>query len=122
MGIAIVAYSPLGRGFLTGAYKSPEDLPEDDFRRHNPRFQGEAFKEVRSIRYIETMRLMSTQEFETRRCAQVRLDVLYARTRLSDLNREIAEKKGCTAGQLTLAWVLAQGEDFFAIPGTKKEK
>jgi aryl-alcohol dehydrogenase-like predicted oxidoreductase len=46
LGISIVAYSPLGRGFLTGAYKSPDDFEEDDWRRNNPRFTGEAFKEV----------------------------------------------------------------------------
>jgi len=43
LGIGLVAYSPLGRGFLTGAIKRPEDLGEDDFRRHSPRFQGENF-------------------------------------------------------------------------------
>lgn len=43
LGIGIVPYSPLGRGFLTGAIKSPDDLAEDDFRRHNPRFSGENF-------------------------------------------------------------------------------
>jgi aryl-alcohol dehydrogenase-like predicted oxidoreductase len=44
LGIAFVAYSPLGRGFLTGQIKSPEDLAQDDFRRHSPRFQGENFQ------------------------------------------------------------------------------
>jgi aryl-alcohol dehydrogenase-like predicted oxidoreductase len=44
LGIGFVAYSPLGRGFLTGEYKSFDDLPENDFRRRNPRFQGENFK------------------------------------------------------------------------------
>src|SRR5258708_5026668 len=44
LGIGFVAYSPLGRGFLTGAIKSPLDLPQDDWRRTNPRFQGENFK------------------------------------------------------------------------------
>jgi aryl-alcohol dehydrogenase-like predicted oxidoreductase len=43
LGIGLVAYSPLGRGFLTGRFKSADDFPEDDFRRHNPRFQGENF-------------------------------------------------------------------------------
>ena len=42
--IGFVPYSPLGRGFLTGRFQSPEDLPEDDWRRHNPRFQGENFQ------------------------------------------------------------------------------
>ena len=41
LGIGFVAYSPLGRGFLTGRFKSIDDLPEDDFRRVNPRFEGE---------------------------------------------------------------------------------
>jgi aryl-alcohol dehydrogenase-like predicted oxidoreductase len=44
LGIGLVAYSPLGRGFLTGQIKSPEDLAPDDFRRHSPRFQGENFQ------------------------------------------------------------------------------
>jgi len=45
LGIAIVAYSPLGHGFLTGTYKSPEDFEPGDVRTWNPRFQGEPFKE-----------------------------------------------------------------------------
>jgi aryl-alcohol dehydrogenase-like predicted oxidoreductase len=44
LGIGFVAYSPLGRGFLTGQIQSPEDLEEGDFRRNNPRFQGENFQ------------------------------------------------------------------------------
>ena len=44
LGIGLVAYSPLGRGFLTGRFKRPEDLGSDDFRRHNPRFQGANFE------------------------------------------------------------------------------
>ncbi len=44
LGIGFVPYSPLGRGFLTGRFQSPEDLPEDDWRRRNPRFQGENFQ------------------------------------------------------------------------------
>jgi aryl-alcohol dehydrogenase-like predicted oxidoreductase len=43
LGIGFVAYSPLGRGFLTGAFKDPQDIPADDYRRHNPRFMGENF-------------------------------------------------------------------------------
>ena len=44
MGIGFVAYSPLGRGFLTGQLRRFEDLPQDDWRRHRPRFQGENFQ------------------------------------------------------------------------------
>jgi aryl-alcohol dehydrogenase-like predicted oxidoreductase len=43
LGIGFVAYSPLGRGFLTGRFRTPADIPIDDWRRHNPRFQGENF-------------------------------------------------------------------------------
>ncbi len=49
LGIGIVAYSPLGRGFLTGAIKSRDDLPEDDFRRHQPRFSEENFPKARFV-------------------------------------------------------------------------
>jgi aryl-alcohol dehydrogenase-like predicted oxidoreductase len=44
LGIGFVAYSPLGRGFLSGRFQRPEDIPEGDFRRSNPRFQGENFQ------------------------------------------------------------------------------
>src|SRR5690606_41075609 len=44
LGIGFVAYSPLGRGFLTGQFKSIDDLPVDDYRRNAPRLQGENFR------------------------------------------------------------------------------
>jgi aryl-alcohol dehydrogenase-like predicted oxidoreductase len=87
LGIAFVAYSPLGRGFLTGEIKRYEDLAPDDWRRTNPRFQKENFQ-----RNLELVRRVE----------------------------EIAKEKGCTASQLALAWVLAQGEDVIPIPGTKR--
>jgi aryl-alcohol dehydrogenase-like predicted oxidoreductase len=87
LGVGFVAYSPLGRGFLTGQITSPEDLEPGDFRRHHPRFQGENF--------------------------QRNLDLV-------DKVREIATEKGCTPGQLALAWLLAQGDDVVPIPGTKR--
>lgn len=87
LGIAFVPYSPLGRGFLTGQIKSPEDLEADDWRRNMPRFQGANF--------------------------QKNLD-LAARV------QDFAKARGCTPGQLALAWVLAQGEDIIPIPGTKR--
>jgi aryl-alcohol dehydrogenase-like predicted oxidoreductase len=54
LGIAFVAYSPLGRGFLTGQIKSPNDLAPDDFRRQSPRFQGDSFqKNLDLVRRVE---------------------------------------------------------------------
>ena len=87
LGIGFVAYSPLGRGFLTGRFKRPEDLPKEDFRRNNPRFQGENFQ--KNLRLVERI-------------------------------KEIAAEKQCTASQLALAWVAAQGDDIVPIPGTKR--
>jgi aryl-alcohol dehydrogenase-like predicted oxidoreductase len=54
LGIGFVAYSPLGRGFLSGRFQSPEDLPEGDFRRTHPRFQGENFQ--RNLELVERVR------------------------------------------------------------------
>jgi aryl-alcohol dehydrogenase-like predicted oxidoreductase len=86
LGIGFVAYSPLGRGFLTGRFKSVDDLPEDDFRRVNPRFEGENFdRNLELVRRVEAL----------------------------------AAEKDVAAGQLALAWVLAQGRDIVPIPGTK---
>lgn len=87
LGIALVAYSPLGRGFLTGAIRSPEDFEAGDYRRTSPRFQGGNF--ARNLQLVDEV-------------------------------RALAARKGCTPAQLALAWVLAQGEDIFAIPGTKQ--
>ena len=56
LGIGYVAYSPLGRGFLTGQIKSPEDFPDDDFRRFHPRFTGENFeKNIQLVREVEAL-------------------------------------------------------------------
>jgi aryl-alcohol dehydrogenase-like predicted oxidoreductase len=56
LGIGFVAYSPLGRGFLTAQFRKFEDLPEDDYRRHSPRFQGENFqKNLDLVRRVEEM-------------------------------------------------------------------
>jgi aryl-alcohol dehydrogenase-like predicted oxidoreductase len=56
LGIGFVAYSPLGRGFLTGQFQSPEDFPEGDYRRNAPRFQGENFtKNLALVKEIEKM-------------------------------------------------------------------
>ena len=54
LGIGFVAYSPLGRGFLSGSFQKFEDIPEDDYRRHSPRFQGENFdKNLKLVEKIE---------------------------------------------------------------------
>lgn len=87
LGIGFVPYSPLGRGFLTGAINKPEDFAADDYRRHSPRFQGENF--ARNLQLV-------------------------ARA------KELAARLKCTAGQLALAWALAQGTDIVPIPGTKR--
>lgn len=89
LGIAFVPYSPLGRGFLTGALRTVDDFAADDFRRFNPRFQGENFgKNLLLVEQVQTL----------------------------------AAEKGVTAGQLALAWVLAQGDYLIPIPGTKQRK
>ena len=53
LGVGFVAYSPLGRGFLTGAIRSPDDFDADDYRRNNPRFQGENF--ARNLALVDTV-------------------------------------------------------------------
>ncbi|MEB2646082.1 aldo/keto reductase [Pseudomonas sp. C 49-2] len=89
LGIAFVPYSPLGRGFLTGALQSPDDFSADDYRRFSPRFQGENFgKNLELVKRVQAL----------------------------------AADKGVSAGQLALAWVLAQGDFIIPIPGTKQRK
>src|SRR3954464_5877903 len=60
LGIGFVAYSPLGRGFLAGRFRSPSDFPEDDFRRHHPRFQGENFE--RNIQLVARVEEMAAEK------------------------------------------------------------
>ncbi|QOU02564.1 aldo/keto reductase [Pseudomonas fluorescens] len=89
LGIAFVPYSPLGRGFLTGALQSPDDFGADDYRRLSPRFQGDNFaKNLQLVKQVQ----------------------------------RLAADKGVTAGQLALAWVLAQGDFIIPIPGTKQRR
>jgi aryl-alcohol dehydrogenase-like predicted oxidoreductase len=87
LGIGLVPYSPLGRGFLTGTARRAEDYPEGDYRRFDPRFQGE--------------------NFDTNADAARAV-------------RAMAERKGVTAAQIALAWLLHQGPDLVPIPGTKR--
>ena len=63
LGIGFVAYSPLGRGFLSGRWSSPEEIPQNDFRRHNPRFQGENFE--RNFRIVEAVRQIAEDKNAT---------------------------------------------------------
>jgi aryl-alcohol dehydrogenase-like predicted oxidoreductase len=63
LGIGLVAYSPLGRGFLSGQFKTPDDFPENDFRRFNPRFQGENFK--RNLGVVERVKLIAAEKSVT---------------------------------------------------------
>ena len=60
LGVSLVAYSPLGRGILTGAIRRPEDLPQDDFRRNHPRFQGENF--TRNLQLVEHVRSLAARK------------------------------------------------------------
>jgi aryl-alcohol dehydrogenase-like predicted oxidoreductase len=89
LGIGYVAYSPLGRGMLTGEIKSPADFGPEDRRGMFPRFQGDNF--AKNLAVVEQVKL-------------------------------IAAEKKVTPAQLALAWVLAQGKDVVAIPGTKRRK
>ena len=89
LGIGFVAYSPLGRGFLTGGIRKFDDLAPDDFRRFSPRFQGENF--IKNLKLVDEIQKM-------------------------------AQHKNCSASQLALAWILAQGKEIVPIFGTKKRK
>jgi aryl-alcohol dehydrogenase-like predicted oxidoreductase len=60
LGIGLVAYSPLGRGFLSGEYKSPDDFPPNDFRRMNPRFQGENF--TRNLEVVDQVKRIAAEK------------------------------------------------------------
>jgi aryl-alcohol dehydrogenase-like predicted oxidoreductase len=60
LGIGFVPYSPLGRGFLSGRFRTPEDLPEDDFRRNHPRFQGENFQ--RNLGLVARVRAIAEEK------------------------------------------------------------
>jgi len=87
LGIAFVAYSPLGRSLLTGSTHTAAEIPSDDRRRDHPRFQDENLqKNLTLVRPLLDM----------------------------------AKQKGCTPGQVALAWLLARGHDIVPIPGTKR--
>ncbi len=87
LGIGLVPFAPLGRGFLTGAVKRAEEYPEGDFRRGDPRYQGANFD---------------------------------ANVRAAATVRDLAARRGATAGQVALAWLLHKGPDVVPIPGTRR--
>ena len=89
LGVAVVAYSPLGRGFLTGSIRSRSDFEEGDFRSFAPRFNEENF---------------------------------HKNLELVDKLKELGDKKGCTTGQLVLAFLLDADESVIPIPGTTRTK
>src|SRR5216684_1926543 len=79
LGIGFVAYSPLGRGFLSGAFKSLDDLPADDWRRNHPRFQGENFE--RNLRLVERVREIAAEK----RCTPSQLALAWLLARGPDI-------------------------------------
>jgi aryl-alcohol dehydrogenase-like predicted oxidoreductase len=87
LGITVVAFSPLARGFLTGRLRDMSVFPPKDIRHQMPRFQPPHFA---------------------------------ANLRLLDGLAAIAERQGCTMGQIAMAWVLARGEHIVPIPGTTR--
>ncbi|KAK7045144.1 Aldo/keto reductase [Favolaschia claudopus] len=92
LGVKIVAYSPLGRGVLTGQYRSPDDFEEGDLRKIFPRFSAENFPKI--LQLCDELKTIG--------------------------GRYTIDNNPATAGQVTLAWLLAQGEDVIPIPGTKR--
>jgi aryl-alcohol dehydrogenase-like predicted oxidoreductase len=107
LGIGFLAYSPLGRGFLTGQIKSFDDLAADDFRRHSPRFQGENFK--KNLDLVE--RISAIAASKTR--SGERHDRQESREQ---------ENQPISPAELALAWVMASAPFIVPIPGTKRRK
>jgi aryl-alcohol dehydrogenase-like predicted oxidoreductase len=89
LGIGLVPFAPLGRGFLTGLMKRASDFAEDDYRRNDPRFQSQNFDE---------------------------------NSRIAAAVQELAKRRGASAAQVALAWLLGRGDDIVPIPGTKRRK
>ena len=105
LGITIVAYAPLGRGLLTGQYKSPDDFDENDYRRKIPR-------------HVHLLGRCSLTYYLHRYSRENFPNIL----KLASGLKQIGEKHNATAGQVSLAWLLAQGDDVIPIPGTTKTK
>jgi aryl-alcohol dehydrogenase-like predicted oxidoreductase len=79
LGISLVAYSPLGRGFLTGAFQRPEDLSPDDYRRHMPRFQGNNFEH--NLNLVEKVKEIA----EGKNCTPAQLALAWLLARGEDI-------------------------------------
>jgi aryl-alcohol dehydrogenase-like predicted oxidoreductase len=79
LGIGFVAYSPLGRGFLTGRFQSADDLAPDDWRRHNPRFQGENF--TRNLALVDQVKAVAAEK----RCTPAQLAIAWLLGRGNDI-------------------------------------
>jgi len=79
LGIGLVPYSPLGRGFLTGAFKTPDDFAQDDWRRANPRFQGENFHA--NLRLVDRIRELA----ESKGCTPAQLALAWLLARGDDI-------------------------------------
>ncbi|PSR80994.1 NADP-dependent oxidoreductase domain-containing protein [Coniella lustricola] len=99
LGVAVVSYSPLGRGALTGRFKSLTDLDPTDLRTQLPRFHQDNFSQnLRLVQVIE--------------------EIAASKTLPASSSSQITSTQ-VTPAQLTLAWLLSQGPDIFPIPGTK---
>jgi len=95
LGIAFVPFSPLGRGFLSGAVKDTNTLAADDMRRRLPRFESDNFR--RNLTLVAKLDEMAQRRSRT-------------------------SGRPCTPAQLALAWLLAKGDEIVPIPGTKRVK
>jgi aryl-alcohol dehydrogenase-like predicted oxidoreductase len=108
LGVAFVAYSPLGRGFLTGAFKSPDDFAADDYRRSSPRFQGENF--TRNLQLVEKVKQLAAQAGVT--SSQLALAWLLAQGEdivpIPGTKRRKYLEENAAAVELTLAPALVQ--------------
>src|SRR5256886_1426079 len=106
LGIGFVAYSPLGRGFLTGRFRRLDDLPADDWRRNNPRFQGENFeRNLALVRRIEEMA-------RAKACTSAQLALAWLLSRGNDIVP--------IPGTISFPRLSSQANDIVPIPGTKQ--
>ena len=109
-GVGIVPFSPLGRGFLSGALTSPDDLGPDDFRRNNPRFQGENF--ARNLRLVDEVRRLA----ETNGCTAAQLALAWVMARGDDVVPIPGTKRRRYLDEnVDAAWVEVTEDDLAAL-------